>query len=184
MAIKRNIVVLVLCALFLAPAYAESVKDLQKKQKKLQEEIEQTNKMLKQTKKDETATMNKLQLIGQNIKTQKKLINTLDNEITALNREMTHLNATRDSLQKVLEGYKNGLRGDGAAEPLCPHAAVPVAIPAQQRQFSAVSPPCQVLARICPLSSGAGEAHREHAGGDRYPERPAAGEQERQTDCA
>ncbi len=107
MAIKRNIVVLVLCALFLAPAYGESVKDLQKKQKKLQEEIEQTNKMLKQTKKDESATMNKLQLIGQNIKTQKKLINTLDNEITALNREMRHLNATRDSLQKVLEGYKN-----------------------------------------------------------------------------
>ncbi len=107
MAIKRNIVVLVLCALFLAPAYGESVKDLQKKQKKLQEEIEQTNKMLKQTKKDESATMNKLQLIGQNIKTQKKLINTLDNEITALNREMHHLNATRDSLQKVLEGYKN-----------------------------------------------------------------------------
>ena len=55
MAIKRNIVVLVLCALFLAPAYGESVKDLQKKQKKLQEEIEQTNKMLKQTKKDESA---------------------------------------------------------------------------------------------------------------------------------
>ena len=98
---------MVLCALFLAPAYGESVKDLQKKQKKLQEEIEQTNKMLKQTKKDESATMNKLQLIGQNIKTQKKLINTLDNEITALNREMRHLNATRDSLQKVLEGYKN-----------------------------------------------------------------------------
>lgn len=108
MAIKRNILVFVLCSLFFVPAFAaDSVKDLQKKQKKLQEEIEQTNKMLKQTKKDESATMNKLQLIGQNIKTQKKLINTLDNEITALNREMRHLHATRDSLQKVLEGYKN-----------------------------------------------------------------------------
>ena len=108
MVIKRNIVVFVLCSLLLVPSFAaDSVKDLQKKQKKLQEEIEQTNKMLKQTKKDESATMNKLQLIGQNIKTQKKLINTLDNEITALNREMRHLHATRDSLQKVLEGYKN-----------------------------------------------------------------------------
>ena len=107
MAITRHILVFCLCSLLLVPAYGESVKDLQKKQRKLQEEIEQTNKMLKQTKKDESATMNKLQLIGQNIKTQKKLINTLDNEITALNREMHHLNATRDSLQKVLEGYKN-----------------------------------------------------------------------------
>ena len=103
-----HIIVFVLCSLFLVPAFAaDSVKDLQKKQKKLQEEIEQTNKMLKQTKKDEKATMNKLQLIGQNIKNQKKLITTLDNEITALNREMRQLNTTRDSLQRVLERYKN-----------------------------------------------------------------------------
>ena len=86
---------------------ADSVKDLQKKQKKLQQEIEQTNKMLKQTKKDESATMNKLQLIGQNIKNQKKLIRTLDNEIVALNNEMKVLGATRDSLQDVLESHKN-----------------------------------------------------------------------------
>ena len=85
---------------------AESVKDLQKKQKKLQAEIEQTNKMLKQTKKDENATLNKLNLIGQNIKTQRRLINTLDNEIVALDREMQQLGSTRDSLQKVLENHK------------------------------------------------------------------------------
>jgi peptidoglycan hydrolase CwlO-like protein len=70
---------------------ADSVKDLQKKQRKLQQEIEQTNNMLKQTKKDETATLNKLQLTQQNIKNQKKLIRTLDNEITALDREMKAL---------------------------------------------------------------------------------------------
>ena len=96
-----------LAAIILLPAYAaDNVKDLQKKQKKLQEEMEQTNKMLKQTKKDESATMNKLQLIGQNIKTQKKLIRTLDNEIVALNQEMTQLGAKRDSLQSVLLAYK------------------------------------------------------------------------------
>lgn len=106
MALKQNIVVLLLCSLFVAPVFGESVKDLQKKQKKLQQEIEQTNKMLKQTKKDETATMNKLQLLGENIKNQKKLIRTLDNEITALNREMDELTNTRDSLQEVLEQHK------------------------------------------------------------------------------
>ena len=88
-------------------AWADNVKDLKKKQQKLQEEIEQTNKMLKQTKKDESATLNKLQLIGQNIKNQKKLIRTLDNEIVALNNEMQQLGLTRDSLQSVLEIYKN-----------------------------------------------------------------------------
>jgi len=101
--------ILVLCPLFVffTPLYAaDSVKDLQNKQKKLQQEIEQTNKMLKQTKRDENATLNKLQLIGQNIKNQRQLIRTLDREITALNGEMKTLRLTRDSLQKVLEGYK------------------------------------------------------------------------------
>lgn len=102
----KYILTLVLSACLFVPARSESVKELQRKQKKLQAEIEQTNKMLKQTKKDESATMNKLQLLNQNIKTQKKLIHTLDNEITALNREMTRLSNTRDSLQVVLERYK------------------------------------------------------------------------------
>ncbi|MCR5533428.1 MAG: peptidoglycan DD-metalloendopeptidase family protein [Paludibacteraceae bacterium] len=103
----RQIVIWMLFAVLCVPAWgAESVKNLQKKQRKLQAEIEQTNKMLKQTKKDETATLNKLQLIGENIKNQKQLITTLDNEITALNHEMKQLSNTRDSLQVVLEGYK------------------------------------------------------------------------------
>ena len=105
--INRFIAFLIPCSILLVPTFAaESVKDLQKKQRKLQEDIEQTNKMLKQTKRDENATLNKLQLINQNIKTQKKLINTLDNEIVALNREMRKLHSTRDSLQHVLEGHK------------------------------------------------------------------------------
>ena len=105
----KNIIllVLILCSLFLTPAVAaDSVKDLQKKQRQLQEEIEQTNKMLKQTKRDESATMNKLQLLNRNIKTQRQLIRTLDSEITALNREMKQLSSTRDSLQVVLESHK------------------------------------------------------------------------------
>ena len=106
MAIKRYIILILSVVITLPSFGADSVKDLQKKQKKLQQEIEQTNKMLKQTKKDETATMNKLQLLGENIKNQKKLIRTLDNEITALNHEMDALTNTRDSLQNVLEQHK------------------------------------------------------------------------------
>ena len=93
-------------ALFHCPIHAESVKDLQKKQKRLQQEIEQTNKMLSQTKRDESATLNKLNLLNQNIKNQRRLISTLDNEIIALNREMVQLSGRRDSLQHILEGYK------------------------------------------------------------------------------
>ena len=104
----ERLTVFLISMLLCVPSFAaDSVKDLQKKQKKLQQEIEQTNKMLKQTKNDETATLNKLQLTQQNIKNQKKLIRTLDNEITMLDREMRKLGNTRDSLQRVLDGYKD-----------------------------------------------------------------------------
>lgn len=106
LSVKRSVSLAVCILSAIAVLSADSVKDLQKKQKKLQEEIEQTNKMLKQTKKDETATLNKLNLIGQNIKNQRQLINTLDREIGALDREMRNLGLTRDSLQVILEGYK------------------------------------------------------------------------------
>ncbi|MBR4564581.1 MAG: peptidoglycan DD-metalloendopeptidase family protein [Paludibacteraceae bacterium] len=102
----RYIVCCLAAAVCCSTASAETVKELQNRQKKLQQEIEQTNKMLNQTKRDESATLNKLQLIGQNIKNQKRLIHTLDNEITALDREMKQLNITRDSLQRLLDGYK------------------------------------------------------------------------------
>ncbi|MBR0064123.1 MAG: peptidoglycan DD-metalloendopeptidase family protein [Paludibacteraceae bacterium] len=102
----RYIVCCLAVAVCCSTASAETVKELQNRQKKLQQEIEQTNKMLNQTKRDESATLNKLQLIGQNIKNQKRLIHTLDNEITALDREMKQLNITRDSLQRLLDGYK------------------------------------------------------------------------------
>ena len=104
----ERLAVFLIAMLICVPSFAaDSVKDLQKKQKKLQQEIEQTNKMLKQTKNDETATLNKLQLTQQNIKNQKKLIRTLDSEITMLDRQMRKLGHTRDSLQRVLDRYKD-----------------------------------------------------------------------------
>ena len=58
------LVLLLSCGLYAAD---NTVKNLQKQQRQLKQELEQTNKMLKQTKKNETATVTKLQLINQNI---------------------------------------------------------------------------------------------------------------------
>lgn len=102
---KRILIYICVCLLALN-ANAESVKNLQKKQQELQKQIENTNKMLNQTKKNETATLNKLQLLNKNIKTQRQLIHTLGNEITALDGEMALLSQKRDSLQSDLETYK------------------------------------------------------------------------------
>ena len=85
---------------------AQSVKELQKQQRELQQQLEQTSKMLKQTKQDETATENKLNLLNNDIKTRKKLINNIQLEIKGLNGEMGQLRSKRADLQQQLETYK------------------------------------------------------------------------------
>jgi len=85
---------------------AQNVKTLQKQQRELKKQIEQTNKMLQQTKKTESATVTKLQLINQNIQTQKKLITNLDNEISTLDNEMEGLSRKKDTLERNLTALK------------------------------------------------------------------------------
>lgn len=97
------LVLLLSCGLYAAD---NTVKNLQKQQRQLKQEIEQTNKMLKQTKKNETATVTKLQLINQNIATQKKLINSLGKEISSIDDEITALNKRRDTLENTLSTIK------------------------------------------------------------------------------
>lgn len=95
--------ILLLCTTALV---AQNVKTLQKQQRELKQQIEQTNKMLQQTKKSETATVTKLQLINQNIATQKRLISNLDKEISTLDTEMAGLNRKRDTLERNLAELK------------------------------------------------------------------------------
>lgn len=105
---KGKYIFIILSCILLAlnGANAQSMTDLKRQQKKLQQEMEKTNKMLQQTKRNETATLNKLELIGKNIETQRKLINNLGSEIHALDREMTDLSNKRDTLQSELERLK------------------------------------------------------------------------------
>jgi septal ring factor EnvC (AmiA/AmiB activator) len=85
---------------------AQSVKELQKQQRELQQQLEQTSTMLKETKQNETATVNKLNLLNNDIKTRKRLINNIQSEITGLTAEMLQLDSTRQELQRQLEDCK------------------------------------------------------------------------------
>lgn len=102
---KLRIIVYILCLLVL-PATAQNVKELQRQQQELQEQLAETAKMLKQTKQNETATENKLNLLNNDIKTRKKLIRNIQGEINALNGEMGTLRQKRTDLQKELEACK------------------------------------------------------------------------------
>lgn len=98
-------ILLALCTIAL-PLAAQSVQELQKKQKALQQQLAQTKEMLQQTKKNETATENKLNLLIADINTRKQLISNIQDEIRALNAEMDILSNKRSDLQVQLEDAK------------------------------------------------------------------------------
>lgn len=101
---------IILLMMLAMPAFAQknnsSVSSLKTQREKTLKEIEKTKQMLNETKKSETATINKLNILNQSIKERRELIGTLNNEIGSLDAEMEILGTQRDSLQIVLETLK------------------------------------------------------------------------------
>ncbi len=102
----RTIVLLLSCCM-LVPVIAQTVKELQNQQKALQQQLKQTNEMLQQTKDTETATVNKLNLLHEDINTRKKLIVNIQSEINTLDGELQTLSDKRDELQRQLDAAKD-----------------------------------------------------------------------------
>ena len=92
--------------LAVAGMQAQSLKELQAQQKKYAEEIEHTGKMIQQTKQNEKATENKLSLINQDIRTRKKLINSINQELIALDEEQGRLQDEQARLELELDSLK------------------------------------------------------------------------------
>ena len=93
---------------------ADDIKDLQKQQKKLEQQLQQTSEILSQTKKDEKATVNKLNLLNENIKTRKKLIKNINKEINALDGDISKLNTQQkqnnNEITRLKEDYAHLVR--------------------------------------------------------------------------
>ncbi len=99
------IYMMILLSLPLA-AQRQSVNDLKKQREKTLRELEKTGQMLNETKKSETATLNKLNLLNKDIAARRRLISNINSEIDVLNTEMDELSLRRDSLQETLESLK------------------------------------------------------------------------------
>lgn len=104
--ILSGILLLLLLASPVCAQKQQSVSSLKSQREKTLKELEQTKQMLQQTKKNETATVNKLNILSRDIQTRKRLINDLNYEIMGLDREMDELTRKRDSLQSDLEALK------------------------------------------------------------------------------
>lgn len=107
---KLRLIVCLVCSLLTLPLLADEVKDLQREQEQIRRELAETEQLLKETKKNETATTNKLNLLNKSIKDRKRLINGINKEIQALDHDMLRLVARRGELQVE----QNRLREDYA----------------------------------------------------------------------
>ena len=107
---KLRFILCLVCSLVVLRLAADEVKDLQREQEQIRRELAETEQLLKETKKNETATTNKLTLLNKNIKDRKRLINGINREIQAIDHDMLRLVARRDELQVE----QNRLREDYA----------------------------------------------------------------------
>jgi murein hydrolase activator len=111
---KNSLVALVLLMLSLLfsshVVYAQknqSRKDLENKKKELQKEIEYTNQLLDETKKNKRNSLNQLITLNKKISIREELISTINREIAILNQQINQNYRAIEGLQKDLEKLKD-----------------------------------------------------------------------------
>ncbi|MEG2180204.1 MAG: peptidoglycan DD-metalloendopeptidase family protein [Bacteroidales bacterium] len=80
--------------------------ELERLKRATQEMIEETNKMLSDTKKSALQYLNQLSVLGEEIKMRKSLISTLNEEVTLIEREQARTNREIAQLQESLKEKK------------------------------------------------------------------------------
>jgi len=84
----------------------ENKGDLEKKKKQLQKEIELTNELLTETKKNKKLSLNQLVTLNKKISVREELISTINSEIFILDKQLREKNKTIEKLQGELKKLK------------------------------------------------------------------------------
>ncbi len=88
--------------------YAQNKKSkLQADKKRIEKEIEYTNKLLESTQKSKSTSLSTLVLLNKKISQRQQLINTYENEIKELNQSIDNKNSEINTLNKELKLLKN-----------------------------------------------------------------------------
>lgn len=103
--------ILFLCCLLLLYSLSvygqrQTKKDLENKKKQLQKEIEYTNELLAETKKNKKLSLNQLVTLNKKISAREELIATINTEIIVLNKQIKANNESIGGLQKDLAKLK------------------------------------------------------------------------------
>lgn len=96
---------IVIFLILLAPAYAQKsdkVRQLEKQRKEALAEIETTSQLLNETKQTAKNSLNRLNLLSQQILSRKKVISILNQEIDAINGQMNKMNHEITQLEREL----------------------------------------------------------------------------------
>jgi septal ring factor EnvC (AmiA/AmiB activator) len=110
---KSNFIILTIfwCFVFLntSSLYSQkqTKKDLENKKKQLQKEIEYTNQLLIETKRNKKLSLNQLVTLNKKISVREELISTINTEINVLNKQINENNNSIKGLQNDLTKLKN-----------------------------------------------------------------------------
>ena len=99
---------LVMCFILLnnTESHAQSKKTLENKKKQLQKEIELTNELLNETKKNKKLSLSQLVALNKKISVRQELIATINTELNLLNKQIKTNNESVNSLQTDLTELK------------------------------------------------------------------------------
>jgi len=92
--------------LFTGVSYGQSKKELEKKKNAIQKDIEYTNQLLKQTKKNKSASLNQLVTLNKKITYRSELISTINTEINSVETEIGAVSTNIDSLNSRMVNLK------------------------------------------------------------------------------
>ena len=105
---------LLFIGLFLNPAFSQVLTELEKQRSKkehqkiqLQKDIDLTSKILSETSKNKSASLNQLQLLNKQISIRKRLIIIMNSEIKVLNKQIDEIYSIINSLENDLKTLKD-----------------------------------------------------------------------------
>ena len=91
---------------FPAAGFAQSKKELEKKKQQIHKDIEYTNKLLSQTRKNKTSSLSQLITLNKKISYRSELIGTINSEISSVDGQINYTNTQIDSILGRLDELK------------------------------------------------------------------------------
>ena len=95
--------ILILLGISVSVCSQETVKLLKRKQRQAKQNIEMTNRLLNENKKNQKTTANSITVISRQIEERENLIKALNDEVGILDRDLSNINAEKSQLEEKLQ---------------------------------------------------------------------------------